>query len=126
MIYGSVIRGVNLFRIVATATNVLHHVVRKMLNHLQHFRISTEEVLADVSTVRHRVLLVLAVNDFAHAFDQPAVLVLIEQCIPIRSPDDFDHVPASASESGFQFLNNLAVAANRAVKSLQVAVDDPG
>ena len=35
-----------------------------------------------------------------------------------------DDVPAGAAEGGFQFLNDLAVAAHRAVEALQVAIDD--
>ena len=34
------------------------------------------------------------------------------------------HVPAGAAEGGLQFLDDLAVAAHRAVEPLQVAVDD--
>ena len=34
------------------------------------------------------------------------------------------HVPAGAAEGRFQFLDDLAVAAHRAVQALQVAVDD--
>ena len=34
------------------------------------------------------------------------------------------HVPAGAAEGGFQLLDDLAVAAHRAVEALQVAVDD--
>ena len=35
----------------------------------------------------------------------------------------FDHVPAGAAEGRFQFLNDAAVAAHRAVQALQIAVD---
>jgi hypothetical protein len=42
------------------------------------------------------------------------------QCGP-RSLDD---VPAGAAEDAFEFLDDLAVAAHRAVEALQVAVDD--
>ena len=38
---------------------------------------------------------------------------------------DLDHVPAGAAEVGLELLDDLAVAANRAVEPLQVAVDDP-
>ena len=40
------------------------------------------------------------------------------------APDHLDHVPAGAAEIGFQLLDDLAVAAHRAVEALQVAVDD--
>src|SRR5206468_10341015 len=41
-----------------------------------------------------------------------------------RSPDHLDHVPAGAAELAFELLDDLAVAAHRAVEALQVAVDD--
>ena len=44
--------------------------------------------------------------------------------IPIAAPDHFDDVPSGAAEDRFQFLDDLAVAAHRAVEALQVAVDD--
>src|SRR5690606_27212633 len=35
-----------------------------------------------------------------------------------------DHIPTSAAEHAFEFLHDFAVAAHRAVKALQVTVDD--
>ena len=55
---------------------------------------------------------------------QQARLVLLEERIPVAAPDDFDDVPAGAAERAFQLLDDLAVAAHRAVEPLQVAVDD--
>ena len=49
--------------------------------------------------------------------------VLGEQRIPQAAPDHLDDVPAGAAEHAFQFLDDLAVAAHRAVEALQVAVD---
>jgi hypothetical protein len=59
-----------------------------------------------------------------HALHQDAVLVLREQRIPVGTPDDLDDVPAGAAEVGFELLDDLAVAAHRAVEPLQVAVHD--
>ena len=42
------------------------------------------------------------------------------------APHDLDDVPAGAPEHAFEFLDDLAVAAHRAVEALEVAVDDPG
>jgi hypothetical protein len=50
--------------------------------------------------------------------------VLGQQRIPVAAPEHLDDVPAGAAEGGFQFLDDLAVAAHRAVEALQVAVDD--
>ena len=55
--------------------------------------------------------------------DQQAVGVLGQQRVPVGAPDHLDHVPAGAAEGAFQFLDDLAVAADRAVEPLQVAVD---
>ncbi|MNZ88474.1 hypothetical protein D3C78_1073680 [compost metagenome] len=70
------------------------------------------------------VVLVLAVDDFVHAALQDAVDVLGQQWVPETAPDHFVDVPATATEHAFEFLDDLAVAANRAVEALQVAVDD--
>ena len=70
------------------------------------------------------VVLVLAVDDFVHATLQDTVDVLGQQWVPETAPDDFGHVPLSTAEHAFEFLDDLAVAANRAVEALQVAVDD--
>ena len=50
-------------------------------------------------------------------------MILLEQVVPLRAPDALDHVPAGAAEDRFELLDDLAVAAHRAVEALQVAVD---
>jgi hypothetical protein len=44
--------------------------------------------------------------------------------VPVAAPDHLDDVPAGAAEDRLEFLDDLAVAAHRAVEPLQVAVDD--
>ena len=95
-----------------------------MAHHLEQPRIGAEEVLAEVRAGLDRVLLILAVDDFAHALDEQAVVVGREQRIPVAAPDHLDDVPAGAAEDRFELLDDLAVAADRAVEPLQVAVDD--
>ena len=85
----------------------------------------TEKMLADVAAIGHRVLLVLAIDDFTHALHQSSVGVALEQRIPIIAPDHLDDVPACTPEGRFELLNDLAVAPHRAVQPLQIAVDDP-
>ena len=87
-------------------------------------RVDAPEVLADVGAAGDGVLLVLAVDDLAHALHEQAVVVLREQRVPVAAPDDLDDVPADAAEDGLELLDDLAVAAHRAVEALQVAVDD--
>ena len=83
-----------------------------------------EEVLAHECAVVGLVGLVLAVDRLLHDPLQDAVLVAREQRVPVRAPDQLDHVPARAAEIALEFLDDLAVAAHRAVQPLQVAVDD--
>ena len=52
------------------------------------------------------------------------VVSLGQQLVPARAPDHLDDVPAGAAEVAFELLDDLAVAAHRAVEALQVAVDD--
>ena len=69
--------------------------------------------------------LVFAVDGGVELVEQDSVHVGADQFVPFRPPDHLDHVPAGASEHAFQFLDDLAVTANRSVESLEVAVDDP-
>src|SRR5712672_2560502 len=79
-------------------------------------------MLADVCARFDDQLLVFAVNELAHALDEQAFGVALEDGIPLAAPEDLDDVPSSTTEGGFEFLNNLTVAAHRAVETLQVAV----
>jgi len=70
------------------------------------------------------VRLVVAVDGLVHDLDERAVLVLGQQVIPLAAPDDLDDVPAGTAEERFEFLHDLAVAADGTVEALEVAVDD--
>ena len=83
-----------------------------------------EEMLADIGAVLGLEGLVFAIDAFHHAFLQDAFLVAGKERIPVGAPDQLDDVPAGTTEFRFQFLDDLAVAAHRAVEALQVAVDD--
>ena len=108
----------------SAATHLLKLLVGEMFDQLEQLGVLAEEVFADVTTGHRRVLLVLAVDDFIHAFGQQTGCVTSQQFVPIPAPDNLDHVPAGTVEDRFEFLNDLAVAADRTVESLQVAVDD--
>ena len=95
-----------------------------MRDHLAKARIWAEEVFPDVVALLHGITLELAVHRHVHLVQQHAVFVLGEQLIPFRAPNDLDDVPARPTEDRFEFLDDLSVAAHRAIKSLQVAVDD--
>ena len=51
-------------------------------------------------------------------------MVLGQERIPAIAPDHLDHVPASAAEDRLELLDDLAVAVDRPVQALEVAVDD--
>src|SRR5437016_4369712 len=44
--------------------------------------------------------------------------------VPLAAPEHFDDVPACAPKRRLQLLNDLAVAAHRSIKALQVAIHD--
>ena len=83
-------------------------------------------MLADVEAVVGLVGLEITVGGGVHQVHQRAVLVGVQQGVPLAAPHHLDDVPAGAAEERLQFLNDLAVAAHRPVESLQVAVDDEG
>ena len=117
------VRGVDLLGIMAAAAELLELLIREVRHHLEQLRISPEKVLADVAPGHDHILLVLAVDHLVHPLDQQALVVLVEQLIPLVSPDHLDHVPAGTAEHAFEFLNDLAVTPHRPVEPLQVAVD---
>ncbi|XPE38080.1 hypothetical protein ACNKHS_00795 [Shigella flexneri] len=68
--------------------------------------------------------LVVAVNGFVHQLDQFTAGIFTQQFIPNGYPHHFDHIPASTFEDAFQFVDDVAVTGDRAVKTLQVTVDN--
>ncbi len=115
--------GVDLAIVVAAAAERADLFVAQMLDHLERARILAEEVLANVGAALERIALPFAVDRVVHVLDQRPVVVLGEQGVPLTAPDHLDHVPAGAGEDRLQLLDDLAVAAHRAVEPLQVAVD---
>ena len=113
---------IHLERIVATAIEAPDVVIGHVGDHFQQLRIFTEEVLAHISAVLGLVILVIAVHALFHALEQQALGVLGQQGIPVTAPDHLDDIPAGTAEHAFEFLNDLAVAAHRAIQALQIAV----
>ena len=123
VVHRRVIRRVHLVRVVAAAVQAPDVVIRPARHHLLHLRVLAEEVLTHVRAVACLEGLVVAVHALVHALAQQAETVARQQRIPVTAPDHLEHVPARAAEGGFQFLDDLAVAAHRTVEALQVAVD---
>ncbi len=111
-------------RIVAATVKGPNLIVAPVCNQCGGFRVFTEEVLTYVGTIFRFEGLVVAVNGFIHQLDQLAAGVFTQQFIPTVTPHHLDHFPAGATEDAFQLVDDLAVAGNRAVQTLQVTVDD--
>ena len=122
---GRLVGRVDLLVVVAAAGQGPQLVVAQVLDQLAQPGVGAEEVLADVGAVLDGVALALAVDGGVHLRQQETVDVAGEQVVPARAPDDLDHVPPGAAEHRLELLDDLAVAAHRAVEALQVAVDDP-
>ncbi len=118
--------GVHLAVVVTAARQELDVAVGEALDHLAQTCVGTEEVLADVGAGLDGVGLELPVGRAVHLVHQRAVDVLRQQRVPLAAPDDLDHVPARAAEVRLELLDDLAVAADRPVELLEVAVDDEG
>src|SRR5690606_31474426 len=116
---------VDLAVVVAAALEVPDLLVRVALDELESLGVATEEVLAHVGAVLGLVGLVVAVGRLVHDAHECAV-VAGEQLVPLAAPDHLDDVPAGTAEEALELLDDLSVAAHRAVESLQVAVDDEG
>ncbi len=120
------VRRIHLLRIMPAALEFLDLGIGQVVDHGGQGRIRPEEMATGIAARLHAIFLVVTINSRLHPSLEQAVMILGQQRIPVRSPDHLDHVPAGAAEGGFQFLDDLAVPANRSVKSLEVAVDDPG
>ena len=117
-----VVGRIDLVGVVAATVEAPDFFIREVLDHRLQLG-AVEEVLTHKGAVFGLVVLVVAVDHFVHPALQQAVFVLGEQRVPETAPDHLVDVPVGAAEHAFQFLDDLAVAAHRAVEALQVAVD---
>src|SRR6266581_1754108 len=124
VLHGCFVSSVHLSRIVPAKAQPAQRLVRERLDKLEQARIRAKEMLPNVGSGGNHQLLVFPVHCFAHALDQQAFGVTLEDRIPLASPQNLDHVPARPSKRGFKLLNDLSVAAHGTVQALQIAVDD--
>ncbi len=110
----------------ATAAQLREVVVGEVLHELAQPLVRPEEVLADVGATGHAEFLELAVQGVVHLLDEQPVDVTRQELVPFARPDHLDDVPARTAEDRLELLDDLAVAADRSVEPLQVAVDDEG
>ncbi len=122
--HGGVVRGVDLHRVVAATAQAVDVVVGEVRDEGLELRVPAEEVLAVEAPIGRRVLLELAVDRLVQALQDHVIVVTREQRVPLRAPQQLDHVPAGAGEESLELLDDRAVAAHRTVETLQVAVDD--
>ena len=83
-----------------------------------------EELAADIPSIFGLVALIFAVQGLHHDALQDAILVARQQRVPVRTPDQFQNIPASTTEVPLKLLDDLAVAAHWPIQTLQIAVDD--
>src|SRR5688572_2862818 len=95
-----------------------------MPHHLEQSRIRSEKVLSNIGARFDRILLPFAVESLGHSLNEHAVLVGSKEWIPTPAPDRLDDVPAGTAKHRFQFLNDVAVPANRPIEPLEIAIDD--
>ena len=123
---GQLVGRVELAVVVTAPAEAGQVVVGEVLHQPAEARVGAEEVLTDVGPAGHGVLLELAIDGLVHLVDERPVRVPGQQVVPLAAPDHLDDVPAGAAEDPLQLLDYLAVAADRPVQPLQVAVDDEG
>ena len=115
-------RCIQLAIVVTTARQGAQLLIGKMRHHFAQAWVWTKEVFANVVAIFNDVALEFAVDSCIHLVQQHTVMVVGEELVPLGTPHHFDDVPPSATERSFKFLNDFAVTAHRAIKSLQVAV----
>ncbi len=116
------VRRIQLAVVVAPPAEPSQVIVGQVLHDLLEPGVRPEEVLPDVIARFHCVLLELPVQGGVHLVDQHAVVVPGQQVVPFSAPHHLDDVPAGAPEHRLQLLDDLAVAADRPVQALEVAV----
>jgi hypothetical protein len=90
------------------------------------FRILVEEVSQIVSAVPRAERLVLPIDSGGEAAQKRVVSVSGEEGVPFRAPQNLDDVPARSAKRHLQVLDDLAIAPNRPIQALKIAVDNEG
>src|SRR5579871_833062 len=122
MIHSRSICGMYLDGIVSSQPHARQLLVGEMLNHFQQARIASKQILAEVGSALDEVFLILPVTDFAQSAHQQSVTIVLDQRVPIGSPNDFNDIPSCAAENRFQLLNDFSIPADWPIQPLQVAV----
>ncbi len=117
--------GMDLEHVMAAALETVDLFIAHASNQPGQGFVLSKEVFAVIGAVLGGKGLELAIDGLRQRTHQQAVIVPRQQRVPVRAPDQLDHVPASSLEQRFQFIDDPPVAAHRTVQALQVAVDHP-
>ncbi len=120
---GSVEGGVEFLTVMTATTDQADLIIVEGLHQLGQTRVTVDPVLAHGFAVGDSVELVIAIHGAVHPRLQQSVLIAGEQFVPLAAPDHLDYIPAGTAVAALQLLDDLAVAPDRAVEPLQVAVD---
>ncbi len=124
MFGGGEVGRIDLSVVVASSGQRLERLIGEIGHHGPEPRIRPEEVLANVGPGLGGVLLEVAVDRRVHLLEEDPVHVLGQQLIPVASPHHFDHIPSRPTEQRFELLDDFAIASDRPIESLEVAVHD--
>ena len=115
------VRGIHLVDIVPAPVQQLQIGVAPAFDQCLEFR-RVEELLAQLLAAEGRVALRLAVHQQLETLDDGAVVVPLQQLVPLAVPHDFQHVPARTPEQRLEFLDHLGIGTYRPVEALQIGV----
>ncbi|CAB4585279.1 unannotated protein [freshwater metagenome] len=118
------IRRIELAVVVTAAFERPNLFVRPISDHRSGARVTSEEVLTDVSTRFGLIRLEVTVGGVVHQIAERTVVILAQQFVPFAAPHNLDDMPTGTAEKRLQLLNDFSVTANRAIESLQIAVND--
>ena len=120
---GLMIGRVNLEFILSAPLDLPQFLIGQGVHHPFQLGLAVHPVFPLTVTRQYRISLVVTVEAFLHAVAQNPLIVLRQQTVPAAAPDHLDNMPPGTSEGGFQFLDDLAVAPDRPVQALQIAID---
>src|SRR5690606_6746757 len=115
--------GIHLVGIMATTIKAPNFLIAHAADHLKQFGVLAKKVFAHISTIIGLIGLVFTIYGFFHDTTQNTFFVASQQRIPVTAPNQLNDIPATATEITLQFLDDFAITTNRAIKTLQVAVD---
>ena len=122
-VHGRLIGSENFLWVVSSPAHFLQFLVGVVFDQIEQFGMFAEEMFADIVAMGNDVFLILPVDNFHHAGGEQSPFILLQQRIPVVSPDHFDDIPTGSAERPFEFLDDLSVPSNRSIQSLQVAID---